>query len=67
MNVTKKVSMAARVKAKHQKSAFNPFMVNSGINMMKENDVRQSLTYDDGTAAEWAFPTNFNDYNGVVM
>ena len=52
MNVTKKVSMAARVKAKHQKNAFNPFMVNSGINMMKENDVRQSLTYDDGSVAE---------------
>ena len=49
MNVNKKVSMAQRVKQKHQKIAYNGYMVSAGVSMMKENNVQQALTYDDGT------------------
>ena len=52
MNVIKKNSMAQRVKQKHQKTAYNAHMVSAGVSMMKENNVRQALTYDDGSVAE---------------
>ena len=41
-----------RVKQKHQKTAYNAHMVSAGVSMMKENNVRQALTYDDGSVAE---------------
>ena len=53
MNVKKPSTMASRVKEKKlQKAAYSPFMVNNGINTMKENFVSERLFYDDGTEAE---------------
>ena len=66
MNVNKKVSMAQRVKQKHQKNAYNGYMVSAGVSMMKENNVHQALTYDDGTVAEWTYINNSNDYINYV-